>query len=61
MTRVPEQTMDAPAPAGEPPEDDDRGLEFNGRTVLTLCGFLAAMIAGLYFLLPQLAGLEDTW
>ena len=29
--------------------------------VLTLCGFLAAMILGLYLLLPQLAGLEDTW
>jgi len=41
--------------------DDDRGLEFSGRTVLTLCGFLAAMILGLYLLLPQLAGLEDTW
>ena len=36
-------------------------LEFNGRTVLTLCGFLAAAILGLYLLLPQLAGLEDTW
>ena len=61
MTRVPDQTVDPPAPAGQPPEDDERGLEFSGRTVVTLCGFLAAMIAGLYFLLPQLAGLEDTW
>ena len=60
MTRVPEQTVDQPSP-GDAHDDDDRGLEFSGRTVLTLCGFLVAMIAGLYFLLPQLAGLEDTW
>ena len=48
-------------PPGDEHEDDDRGLEFTGRGVLTLCGFLAAMILGLYLLLPQLAGLEDTW
>ena len=60
MTRAPEQTVDEPRP-GDAHEDDDRGLEFSGRSVLTLCGFLAAMILGLYLLLPQLAGLEDTW
>ena len=27
-------------------DDDDRGLDLNGRTILMLCGFLAAMIAG---------------
>ena len=59
MTRVPEQERPHPAPGEEP--DEDRGLEFSGRSVLTLCGFLAAMILGLYLLLPQLAGLEDTW
>ena len=32
MTRAPEQTVDAPPPGDEPHEDDDRGLEFNGRT-----------------------------
>jgi uncharacterized protein (TIRG00374 family) len=58
MTRAPARTVDEPPPGGD---DDDRGLEFGGRTVLTLCGFLGAMIAGLYLLLPQLAGLEDTW
>jgi uncharacterized protein (TIRG00374 family) len=62
MTRAPEQTVDQPPPGDDAHElDDERGLEFNGRTVLTLCGFLAAMILGLYLLLPQLAGLEDTW
>jgi uncharacterized protein (TIRG00374 family) len=60
MTRAPEQTVDQPRPGAEP-DDDERGLEFSGRSVLTLCGFLAAMILGLYLLLPQLAGLEDTW
>jgi len=60
MTSAPEQTVD-PRPPGDENEDDDRGLEFTGRGVLTLCGFLAAMILGLYLLLPQLAGLEDTW
>jgi uncharacterized protein (TIRG00374 family) len=59
MTRAPEQTVNSPSPGGS--HDDDHGLEFSGRTVLTVCGFLLAMIAGLYFLLPQLAGLDDTW
>jgi uncharacterized protein (TIRG00374 family) len=61
MTRAPEHAEDPPQPGDEAPDDDDRGLEFSGRTVLTLGGFLIAMIAGLYLLLPQLAGLEDTW
>jgi uncharacterized protein (TIRG00374 family) len=61
MTRAPEQSVDEPPPGDANEEDDDRGLELNGRTILTLCGFLAAMILGLYFLLPQLTGLEDTW
>ena len=55
MTRAPEQTVNEPPP-GDDEDDDDRGLEFNGRTILTLCGFLAAMILALYLLLPQLAG-----
>ncbi len=60
MTSAPEQMVE-PRPPGDEHDDDDRGLEFTGRSVLTLCGFLAAMILGLYLLLPQLAGLEDTW
>jgi uncharacterized protein (TIRG00374 family) len=55
------------APVQEP---DDRGeleeappprLEFSGRHLLFLAGFLVAALAALYYLLPQLAGLEDTW
>jgi uncharacterized membrane protein YbhN (UPF0104 family) len=58
---------------GMPPQrddgdDDDGGqevtpprLEFTARNVLVLAGFLAASIAALYYLLPQIAGLDDTW
>jgi len=60
MTHAPEQTVEEPRP-GDAHEDEDRGLEFSRRSVMTLCGFLAAMILGLYLLLPQLAGLEETW
>jgi uncharacterized protein (TIRG00374 family) len=50
----------------EPPEDDeDEGaparLEITGRNLLVICGFFAASLAALYYLLPQLAGLQDTW
>jgi uncharacterized protein (TIRG00374 family) len=44
-----------------PQDDDDHGLEITGRGLLTLGGFLAAAIAALYFLLPKIAGLQDTW
>jgi uncharacterized protein (TIRG00374 family) len=59
MTDAPVETVDRPPPEEE--QDDDHGLDFNGRTVLTLCGFLVAMLAALYFLLPKLVGLHDTW
>jgi uncharacterized protein (TIRG00374 family) len=44
-------------------EDDDEAprLQFTARNLLVLGGFLLASIAALYYLLPQLAGLEDTW
>jgi uncharacterized protein (TIRG00374 family) len=41
--------------------DDQPGLKLSRRNVVTLVGFLAAALLGLYFLLPQLAGLRDTW
>jgi uncharacterized protein (TIRG00374 family) len=59
MSEAPVETVDRPPPEEE--QDDDHGLDFSGRAVLTLCGFLVAMIAALYFLLPKLAGLHDTW
>jgi uncharacterized membrane protein YbhN (UPF0104 family) len=59
----------AAAAAGDPDlerieddeDDDEHGLELSARTLLTAGAFLAASIAALYLLAPQLAGLEDTW
>jgi uncharacterized protein (TIRG00374 family) len=56
----------APVESPNPPvEDEDEvappRLQFTARNVLVLGGFLAASLAALYYLLPQLAGLEDTW
>jgi uncharacterized protein (TIRG00374 family) len=42
-------------------DDDHPGLQLTRRNVVTLVGFLAAALAALYFLLPQLAGLKGTW
>jgi uncharacterized protein (TIRG00374 family) len=42
-------------------EEDEHGLEITRRGILTLGGFLVAAIAALYLLLPQVAGLGDTW
>jgi uncharacterized protein (TIRG00374 family) len=36
-------------------------LEISRRSLLLLGGFLLASLAALYFLLPQLAGLDETW
>ena len=46
-----------------PLEDEDAPprLQFTARNLLVLGGFLVASIAGLYYLLPQIAGLNDTW
>jgi uncharacterized protein (TIRG00374 family) len=47
------------------PEEDEEGtpprLQFTARNLLVLSGFLAASLAAMYYLLPQLAGLQDTW
>jgi uncharacterized membrane protein YbhN (UPF0104 family) len=50
----------------EPPENADEEaaparLQVTGRNLLLICGFFAASLAALYYLLPQLAGLQDTW
>jgi uncharacterized protein (TIRG00374 family) len=41
--------------------DEEHGLEINRRSLLGLGAFLLLAIAALYFLLPQIAGLQDTW
>ena len=60
-----EEAARAPLPEGRAPEADDEGtpprLQFTGRNLLALGGFLVASLAALYYLLPQLAGLNDTW
>jgi uncharacterized membrane protein YbhN (UPF0104 family) len=55
--------VDTPNLPAEEDEDDEQGprLEFSARSLLTLGGFLIASLAALYFLLPKLAGLQDTW
>jgi uncharacterized protein (TIRG00374 family) len=58
MSRAPVDTPNPPS-AGE--EDDDHALEITPRGLLTLGGFLVVAMAALYFLLPKLAGLQDTW
>jgi uncharacterized protein (TIRG00374 family) len=47
----------------EPPEDEEErpALQVNPRNLVALGGFLLASLAALYFLLPQIAGLDDTW
>jgi uncharacterized protein (TIRG00374 family) len=47
--------------APEVDEDERPALKVTRRNVVVLCGFLFASLAALYFLLPQLAGLDDTW
>jgi uncharacterized protein (TIRG00374 family) len=50
--RLPEGFADEPRPPA---------LEISRRSLLLLGGFLVAALAALYFLLPQLAGLNETW
>ena len=48
----------------DPPADDVEerpALQVTRRNIVVLGGFLLASLAALYFLLPQLAGLDDTW
>jgi uncharacterized protein (TIRG00374 family) len=63
--RALDEASRAPLPEGREPEEDEEGtpprLQFTPRNLLVLGGFLAASLAAMYYLLPQLAGLEDTW
>jgi uncharacterized protein (TIRG00374 family) len=58
MSRAPADAPDAPTPEDV---EDDHGLEVTTRGALTLVAFLLVALAALYFLLPKLAGLQDTW
>jgi uncharacterized protein (TIRG00374 family) len=57
---APVDTANPPAVADDEDEHGPR-LEVTPRGLLTLGGFLVASIAALYFLLPKIAGLHDTW
>jgi len=60
-----DESSSAPVHSANGERDDDEAapprLQFSPRNLLVLCGFLVASLAALYYLLPQLAGLEDTW
>jgi uncharacterized protein (TIRG00374 family) len=46
------------------PDDEELerpALQVTRRNLIVLGGFLVASLAALYFLLPQIAGLDDTW
>ena len=59
----PRRSSATPGPArGRRPRRRGRpALQFTRRNLLVLAAFLLAALAALYFLLPQLAGLDDTW
>jgi uncharacterized protein (TIRG00374 family) len=63
QTRLPVTDPARPAAEtiAEPPLEDDHGLELSKRSVLGVAAFLVLAIVALYLLLPQLAGLQDTW
>ena len=49
------------APEEEDDEAEDPRFDFTPRKLALFALFVVLSIGGLYFLLPQLAGLEDTW
>ena len=55
----------APAPVDVDPfwddDDDEPKFDFTPRRIAIFALFVVASIVALYFLLPQIAGLEDTW
>jgi uncharacterized protein (TIRG00374 family) len=48
-------------PVGPTQERDGFAVDFTPRKLIAFGLFVAVTVVGLYFLLPQLAGLEDTW
>jgi len=54
-------TVDPAAPGAEDDEPQGARLEVTKRNVVAIVAFLALCIVALYVLLPQIAGLEETW
>jgi uncharacterized protein (TIRG00374 family) len=50
-----------PAPDHAVDHDEQPALQLSRRNLLGIAAFLAVSIAALYLLLPQLAGLDETW
>ena len=66
MTEAPRRVGREASVNPDAPEDYDdhelrSALVVNRRSLIALAGFLLASLAALYFLAPQLAGLDDTW
>jgi uncharacterized protein (TIRG00374 family) len=66
MTDAPRRVGRAAQVNPDAPEDDDEqeprpALTVTRRNLIALAGFLLASLAALYFIAPQLAGLDDTW
>jgi uncharacterized protein (TIRG00374 family) len=49
-----------PSPAGEPPEDAEPTIITRRRLLIAMVLIVIALV-GLYFLIPKLAGLKQTW
>jgi uncharacterized protein (TIRG00374 family) len=58
---APVQSANAESPEDDADEGAPQRLQLSGRSLLIFIGFLTASLAALYYLLPQLAGLQDTW
>lgn len=54
-------TTSTSTPELDPTAHDDAVTPLNRRRVIVALLFIAAALAGLYFLLPKLAGLNQTW
>lgn len=59
------ETASDPQVNPEPPDVEEHeerpALTITPRSLVALAGFLLLSLAALYFLLPQVAGLDDTW
>jgi uncharacterized protein (TIRG00374 family) len=66
MQSPPPHVPPAPVDRPNPPHDDDDdaggpSLDFTPRKIAVAIAFVLLAVVSLYFLLPRLAGLEETW
>ena len=61
-TKTRHQSPNTPAPEGdEDPEEHPPRLDISARNLGAFAVFVVLALVALYFLLPQVAGLEETW